>query len=82
MTPGEDVFLFLTADSVVGGGYNVAGFSQGKFSIVNDEDGIPVVSRDLTKMSLQGNNGVRRGGANVTPLSSFKDEVRGYLKTQ
>lgn len=81
LTPGEDVFLFLTSDTDVGG-YNVAGFSQGKFSIVNDEDGIPVVSRDLTKMALQGNNGVRRGGANVTPLATFKDQVRGYLKTQ
>jgi len=82
LTPGADVFLFLTADDQVGGGYNVAGFSQGKFSIVNDEDGVPVVSRDLTKMALQGNNGVRRGGANATPLSTFKDQVRGYLKTQ
>ncbi|HET6854821.1 MAG TPA: hypothetical protein VFH46_21150 [Pyrinomonadaceae bacterium] len=82
LTPGEDVFLFLTSDTGFAGGYNVAGFSQGKFSIVNDEDGTPVVSRDLTKMSLQGNNGVRRGGANVTPLSTFKDQVRGYMKTQ
>lgn len=80
LTPGEDVFLFLTSDSDFGGSYTVAGFSQGKFSIVNDEDGEPVVSRDLTKMSLRGNNGVHRGGANATPLSSFKNQVRGYLK--
>jgi hypothetical protein len=80
ITPGEDVFLFLTADTDFGSGYNVAGFSQGKFSIVNDEDGEPMVSRDLTKTSLQGNNGVRRGQSNVTPLSSFKEQVRGYLK--
>ncbi len=82
LTPGEDVFLFLTSDSDFGSGYNVAGFSQGKFSIVKDEDGEPVVSRDLTKMSLQGNNGVRRGGANVTPLSSFKAQVKRYLKNE
>ena len=82
LTPGEDVFLFLTTDTDFGSGYNVAGFSQGKFSIVNDEDGEPVVSRDLTKMSLQGNNGVRRGGANATPLSSFKAQVKGYLKNE
>jgi len=79
LTPGEDVFLFLTSDPDFGGGYNVAGFSQGKFSIVNDEDGQPVVSRDLTRMSLQGDNGVRRGNANVTPLATFKERVRGYL---
>lgn len=80
LTPGEDVFLFLNADTDFGNGYVVAGFSQGKFSIVKDENGEPMVSRDLTKMSLQGNNGVRRGGTNATPLSSFKAQVKGYLK--
>jgi hypothetical protein len=79
MTPGENVFLFLNSDVDTGLGYNVAGFAQGKFSIVNDEDGQPVVSRDLTKMALQGNNGVRRGGANVTPLATFKDRVKARL---
>ena len=79
ITPGENVFLFLNSDVDYGLGYNVAGFAQGKFSIVTDEDGQPVVSRDLTKMALQGNNGVRRGGANVTPLETFKDRVKARL---
>ena len=79
LTPGENVFLFLNSDVDYGLGYNVAGFAQGKFSIVDDEDGEPVVSRDLTKMSLQGNNGVRRGGANAIPLASFKDQVKARL---
>lgn len=79
LTPGEDAFLFLTSDTDTGMGYNVTGFSQGKFSIVNDENGVPVVSRDLTKISLQGNNGVRRGGANVIPLDTFKAQVRSRL---
>lgn len=79
LSPGENTFLFLTADGDVGG-YTVAGFAQGKFSIVNDENGEPMVSRDLTQMSLQGNNGVRRGGSNLTSLKSLKDQVRGYLK--
>ena len=79
MTPGENVFLFLNSDVDYGLGYNVAGFAQGKFSIVSDEDGQPVVSRDLTRMALQGNNGVRRGGANVTPLANFKDRVKARL---
>jgi hypothetical protein len=81
LTPGENVFLFLTNDTDLGG-YTVAGFSQGKFSIVSDEDGQPVVSRDLTPMALQGNNGVHRGESNATPLSSFKEQVRGYLKKE
>jgi hypothetical protein len=78
LVPGENTFLFLTSDAAVGG-YTVAGFSQGKFSIVDDESGEPVVSRDLTKTSLQGNNGVRRGNSNATPLSSFKAQVKGLL---
>ena len=79
MTPGEDVFLFLNSDVDYGLGYNVAGFAQGKFSIVSDEDGEPVVSRDLTRMTLKSNNGVRRGGANAIPLDSFKDQVKARL---
>jgi hypothetical protein len=79
MTPGEDVFLFLNSDVDYGLGYNVAGFAQGKFSIVSDEDGEPVVSRDLTRMTLKSNNGVRRGGANAIPLASFKDQVKARL---
>jgi hypothetical protein len=30
-------------------------------------------------MTLQGNNGVRRGSANETPLASFKDQVKARL---
>jgi len=82
MTPGEEVFLFLTSSGEVAGSYTVAGFSQGKFSIVKDEDGEPMVSRDLRQMSLQTNNGVRRGQNNLTPLSSLKDEVKRQLQKQ
>ncbi|HEU4769342.1 MAG TPA: hypothetical protein VFS77_18385 [Pyrinomonadaceae bacterium] len=82
MTPGEEVFLFLTNSSEVAGGYTVAGFSQGKFSIVKDEDGELLVSRDLRQTSLQGNNGVRRGQNNLTPLASLKSEVKRHLQTQ
>jgi hypothetical protein len=80
LTPGENAFLFLTAEPEFGNNYTVAGFSQGKFSIVNDEDGEPMVSRDLSEISLRGDNGVRRGQSNVLPLSSFKEQVKGYLK--
>jgi len=80
--PGEDVFLFLTSDGEVAGSYTVAGFSQGKFSIVTDENGERLVSRDLTKTSLQGNNGVRRGQNDLVPLSTLKTQVKGYLKNE
>jgi len=80
--PGEDVFLFLSAESDVAGSYTVAGFSQGKFSIVTDEDGQKMVSRDLKKTVLQGENGVRRGQSSATPLANFKAEVKGLLNKQ
>lgn len=82
MTPGENVFLFLTASGEVPGGYTVAGFSQGKFSIVTDENGEQVVSRDLRNTTLKTNNGINRGSSNSIPLARLKDEVRGYLKNQ
>ena len=80
ITPGEDVFLFLTYSGEVAGSYTVAGFSQGKFSIVKDEDGEQLVTRDLTRTILQGNNGVRRGSVNATSLKSLKAEVKGHLQ--
>ena len=76
MTPGEDVFLFLTADSEPGGSYSVTGFSQGKFSIVKDADGEPFVTRDLRRTNFKDNNGVRRGSADMTPLSTLKAQVK------
>ncbi|HKP80627.1 MAG TPA: hypothetical protein VJT69_01350 [Pyrinomonadaceae bacterium] len=82
LTPGENTFLFLTATGEVAGSYNVTGFSQGKFSIVTDEDGEQVVTRNLTNTSLKSNNGVRRGGSDLMPLANLKERVRGYLKNQ
>ena len=84
ITPGEDVFLFLTNTGEVAGSYTVAGFSQGKFSIVKDEDGELMVSRDLRKLSLQDNtgNGFGRGASSLTPLSSMKAEVKRQLQKQ
>lgn len=82
ITPGENVFLFLTATGEVAGSYTVAGFSQGKFSIITDEDGTQVVSRDLRQTSLKSDNGVRRGQNSTIPLDTLKNEVRGYLKNQ
>lgn len=82
ITPGENVFLFLTAESDVAGSYTVAGFSQGKFSIVTDENGEQLVTRDLTKTTLKDNNGVRRGSSNMTPLASLKAEVKGHLRQE
>ena len=80
ITPGEDVFLFLKANVEVGGSYTLTGFSQGKFSIVKDEDGETFVTRDLRKTMLKDNNGVRRGSADMTSLSSLKAQVKARLR--
>ena len=82
ITPGEDVFLFLTNSDEVPGSYTVAGFSQGKFSIVTNEEGEQMVSRDLTKTALKDNNGIHRGSSNMVPLANLKEQVKGYLKNQ
>ncbi len=79
MTIGEDVFLFLGRDTDVQSGLVVMGFSQGKFSIVADAAGTPVVSRDLTRLTLQSPAGTERGTASRVPLDAFKREIREYL---
>lgn len=80
ITPGEDVVLFLTSDDQVPGGFTIAGFSQGKFSIVNDEEGRPMVARDLTNLQLQGRASLRRGTSSATSLETLKSIVRRLVK--
>jgi hypothetical protein len=75
---GEDVFLFLAPNADVGG-LAVVGFSQGKFSIVNDERGERVVSRNLSAVTLASPAGTRRGAGTRVPLDQFKNEIRRYL---
>jgi hypothetical protein len=82
MTPGEDVLLFLRAGGPVSGTYSIAGLSQGKFSIVKDEDGRQLVTRDLTKLLLRGNNGVHRGSNNMIPLANLKAEIKAHLRQE
>ncbi|HYP29722.1 MAG TPA: hypothetical protein VE262_23620 [Blastocatellia bacterium] len=82
IAPSEDVFLFLTKDDELGGGYTIAGFSQGKFSIIKDEEGRDVVSRDLTDMTLKGKAGLRRGTATRSTLSGLRSQVMQQLRKQ
>jgi hypothetical protein len=79
MSVGEEMFLFLDDETATLGGYTVAGFSQGKFSILTDPRGQKVVSRDLTGLELQNAGGVRRGTRTVVPLTEFTDQVRRHL---
>jgi hypothetical protein len=77
---GEDVFLFLTRNADVGSGHVVLGFSQGKFSIVDDGKGGKAVSRDLTQVTLVGGAGAVRGAVSLTSLAEFKQEILDYLR--
>jgi hypothetical protein len=78
--PDENVFLFLTRDDEVGSGYTITGFSQGKFSIIKDENGQEMVSRDLTRTALKGKAGTRRGTVSQTSLSGLKEQVMRHLQ--
>src|SRR5688572_18397948 len=52
LAPGERVFLFLVGEELVAGSYSVVGFSQGKFTIV-ENGGAQKVSRDLKGLTLR-----------------------------
>jgi hypothetical protein len=82
LAPGEDMFLFLTASAETTGSYTVTGFSQGKFSIVKNEQGERFVTQDLSGTMLKDNNGLRRGSTGMRPLSSLKAQVKARLRQQ
>jgi hypothetical protein len=80
MRDGEDVFLFLSHDDAISSGYTVIGFSQGKFSIVDNGKGGKAVSRDLTQVTLVGGVGAVRGAVTLTSLSDFRQEILDYVR--
>lgn len=79
MILGEEVFLFLNDGDGTSSGLTVLGFSQGKFSIIDDEQGQKAVSRNLSAITLQSPAGTRRGTSMRVRLDEFKAEIRGYL---
>jgi hypothetical protein len=76
----EDVFLFLTRADTSADTYAVTGYAQGKLSIVNNEAGERMVSRDLSKMRVSRAVGVVRGQQQLIPLAEFKERIKGYLQ--
>ena len=79
MAPGEEVFLFLDSYPAVDDGYAVAGFSQGKFSVIEGPAGEPMVSRSLSRLTLRGTAGERAGSDRAERLDHFLDHVRSLL---
>lgn len=75
----EDVFLFLTSTDAVADGYAVTGFSDGKFSLVENEAGDTFVSRDNVRGEVKTGPGVVRGNGQFVSASAFKSKIREYL---
>jgi hypothetical protein len=77
----EKVALFLVpAQDEVANGYVVMDFAQGKFSIAEDNAGEPLVTRDMTRATMQRGVGPTRGNPQSIPLAEFKALVKSYLK--
>ena len=79
ITPQEEVFLFLTNSDMVADSYMVTGFAQGKFSLVNDEAGNKLVSRNNIRGEVNTGPGLVRGNRQFVPASVLKNQIRGYL---
>ncbi|HEY0553029.1 MAG TPA: hypothetical protein VGG20_02120 [Thermoanaerobaculia bacterium] len=74
----ENVLLFLTPQPLVAGTYSIAGFSQGKFSLVEDVPGKAVATQSLGGLKVQGHDGsLHRGEGKSIPL----DELRARIRT-
>ncbi|HKX27991.1 MAG TPA: hypothetical protein VJ302_09885 [Blastocatellia bacterium] len=78
--PREEVFLFLRTSGEIANSYTVTRFAEGKFSIVNDDQGQPLVSRTPRRAALPA--AARSGLSNLraTPLSEFKRQIETFIK--
>ncbi|HKX29469.1 MAG TPA: hypothetical protein VJ302_17395 [Blastocatellia bacterium] len=76
----EQVFLFLKPSGEVANSYAVTGYAQGKFSIVENDQGQKMVAQDLTKTQTSGGTGVVRGNLPLTPLPVFVEQVKQYVQ--
>lgn len=75
----EEVFLFLTSTDAVAGSYAVTGFSDGKYSIVEDEAGNKLVSRENIRGEINAGPGIVRGNRQFVSAALFKNKIREYL---
>jgi hypothetical protein len=75
----EEVFLFLARRPAFAGEHTVLGFSQGKFSIVQNARGQRMVSRNLAGVMVKSPAGTRQGAVSDVPLEAFTQEIRTYL---
>lgn len=73
----ENVLLFLTPQPLVAGSYSIAGFSQGKFSLVEDSQGKAVATQSLGGLKVRSANGtLHRGEGKSIPLDELRARIR------
>jgi hypothetical protein len=73
----EKVLLFLTPQQLVAGSYSVVGYSQGKFTLVEDAQGKKVATQSLSGLKLQGNSGtVRPATGKTIQLDELRAKIR------
>jgi hypothetical protein len=79
----ENVVLFLTPQNLVAGGYSVVGFSQGKFTLVQDAQGLQTATQDLGELNLQTRTGaLHRGTAKTIELGELRARIRDLYAVQ
>ena len=79
MQVDEEVALFLKPLGI-NNSYGIMGYSQGKLSIVQNDQGQKMVSQDTTKVQLKTSTGVMRGTLRTAPLTQFKEQIKEYLR--
>lgn len=80
--PDEEVVLFLVEGQEISGAYAVAGFSQGKYSVLEGPSGEKEVTRDLTGVTVADPGGVTRGTQTRRRLADLRDDIRRYLSVK
>lgn len=75
VTPGERVLLFLTPAGDDADRFAVTGLFQGKFSIVESTEGVPMIRRDLAGVSLARGAAVRAGDQRAVPLEVLEERI-------
>lgn len=80
MQPDEEVFLFLNAKERVPEAYRVVGYSQGKLTIIHDEQGQKMISRNLTRLAPKSGEETVSETPRAIPLSEFKNRIKDYVR--
>lgn len=75
---GEQAVLFLNDYQPIDGSFAVSGWSQGKFTVVDGEQG-PRVQRDLSSLTLASGQSRARGQARTESKSEFVEKIRGMV---